>query len=1219
MEMEETIVTEWLKSLHMEQYSESFIDNGYDDLEICKQIGAPDLDAIGVVNPGHRNALLGAVMMLREEGAASVYFTVEEAQLASREHALTHNPPRGGPRGGRSSRSSRGSRGSGSTASTPGEGPLHSIPMPLASAASNTTPSRYLDAYEAGRAELVRLPHTQLSGLLKERLVQDAVDLATHPYTTQIWSVSSSPQPWRNDYRWRSPYESMELEFSCTSPTSQDGVRGVLEGLASRYADEFNTHYQDVFDHLDKLRMEAWAQLVNRVKTPMLSATGDDHIQRPTSPSRASLQHEHYLGGHEEEEHGDGGGSSSSQPRQHSSSQTSSHSSSPDHRGYDDQPIYVPGRYNPSSCLSDAEEDQIYGYTGGFRGGGLRPPLFSHTEGCLNPRSALIYELPPVGDVKHGGNSKKRIGFGKFLKTLKRDLKRSSGTTKNNKNRLTHNLNNLPRLKEQEMQRRREEQFREHEQILRDLRQGLLRSERPLRETAIFYTKGIPYQDDTYMYDDEVGEGVMGGVDVGACVGPSQAGGCVGPPLHWYDEPPYESDPEDFLIAKDQLREPYVSSMRVVMKEEDIISLRTAGDISIPRDVTKTAHTHWAVGGAPGYVFRSPTHAHHRSPTHTHWPEVTYPSGRCVATYAQPVYDNVRSGSVVLARPERRSRREPEYHNVESIRGPPGSSTGGGNSRRGKRPLLRDSTGADYSSDVHSVTSRLSNVSVETNRSDPTDLRLSKYTVSVCQADVHLVTGCPESSQSRSSMSGGSEDGHSPSHSSDYEDQDDNERSGSASLVGRMRGLRRDMQKKISRLKSPRGSTSSSPGPLPGDKAGSGGLPLSGHPQQQQQPAASSFESLPSSAPVASTTALGSNRSSLSGEEAEPYTGPFIGRARALVDCQPSPYDRDALKFKKGDIIDIIAKNPSGLWKGCVDGRVGHFKFILVEEEVERPTRRSRPWRGSTPRRGRAHTLEELLTRLHLGHLIQVFVLNGYEDLEQFRDVEKADLDCLGITDPETCAKILTAVALLHDADSEPEQDLPETLETTEVALRRGDHGRDSGCYTDHRSTAVVTLDENNLDTRQSTPSTDTSSGYHSRGAYNIPLGEATLTSRDDHSSALDSPSSESAPTSGTGQPGPHSEPHSYRAHLATVLPASPRAKLRQQQDHKQKQDSQVDYEAKYVTARNVFEKEVLKREVPFTVRSPKRNSESQSPTEEIENEEKSEESSVAVAEEASP
>lgn len=78
------------------------------------------------------------------------------------------------------------------------------------------------------------------------------------------------------------------------------------------------------------------------------------------------------------------------------------------------------------------------------------------------------------------------------------------------------------------------------------------------------------------------------------------------------------------------------------------------------------------------------------------------------------------------------------------------------------------------------------------------------------------------------------------------------------------------------------------------------------------------------------------------------------------------------LILQKGDTIDLIAKNPSGLWKGCVDGRVGHFKFILVEEEVERPVRKSRAWRGNTPRRGRSRTLEELLNRLHLGHLIQV-------------------------------------------------------------------------------------------------------------------------------------------------------------------------------------------------------------------------------------------------------
>lgn len=170
-------------------------------------------------------------------------------------------------------------------------------------------------------------------------------------------------------------------------------------------------------------------------------------------------------------------------------------------------------------------------------------------------------------------------------------------------------------------------------------------------------------------------------------------------------------------------REPYVSSPRLALKDEDIISLRTAGDISVPREVSKTAHTHWP-GGGSHYAFRSPTHAPRGGPTHTHWAEPIYQSGRCVATYAQPVYDNVRSAGVLAterAGQLRVGRREPEYHNVEALR------PGGG--RRGRRPLLRES-GGDYASDVHSVTSRLSNVSVETNRSDPTDLRLSKYTVS---------------------------------------------------------------------------------------------------------------------------------------------------------------------------------------------------------------------------------------------------------------------------------------------------------------------------------------------------------------------------------------------------------------------------------------------------------------------------------------------------------
>lgn len=196
-----------------------------------------------------------------------------------------------------------------------------------------------------------------------------------------------------------------------------------------------------------------------------------------------------------------------------------------------------------------------------------------------------------------------------------------------------------------------------------------------------------------------------------------------------------------------------MSSPRLALKDEDIISLRTAGDISVPREVSKTAHTHWP-GGGSHYAFRSPTHAPRGGPTHTHWAEPIYQSGRCVATYAQPVYDNVRSAGVLAterAGQLRVGRREPEYHNVEALR------AGGG--RRGRRPLLRES-GGDYASDVHSVTSRLSNVSVETNRSDPTDLRLSKYTVSHSSSR-HVRTRSPaeqgEQSPGELGASGGGE------------------------------------------------------------------------------------------------------------------------------------------------------------------------------------------------------------------------------------------------------------------------------------------------------------------------------------------------------------------------------------------------------------------------------------------------------------------------------
>lgn len=49
---------------------------------------------------------------------------------------------------------------------------------------------------------------------------------------------------------------------------------------------------------------------------------------------------------------------------------------------------------------------------------------------------------------------------------------------------------------------------------------------------------------------------------------------------------------------------------------------------------------------------------------------------------------------------------------------------------------------------------------------------------------------------------------------------------------------------------------------------------------------------------------------------------------------------------------------------------------------------------------------------------MSLFVLNGYEDLESFCEIQEKDLDYLGLTDPEHRAKILAAVQVLQDFES---------------------------------------------------------------------------------------------------------------------------------------------------------------------------------------------------------
>ncbi|KAG7211757.1 hypothetical protein KM043_011003 [Ampulex compressa] len=479
----------------------------------------------------------------------------------------------------------------------------------------------------------------------------------------------------------------------------------------------------------------------------------------------------------------------------------------------------------------------------------------------------------------------------------------------------------IHRLKVQEALRKKERFHKEHEEILRDIRQGLMQLGRDGR--------GQLPGDDTYMYDEDARCGGAGGL------GPGPGG------QHWYDEPPYESDPEDFLMGASGGPVPtatiqngrvcFTLNLRPENRGEGVISLRTAGDISLPRDRSRKG----AASTMRGLIVPQ---GHNNPPT------------------------------IIPLTHSRASRESGDY----------------------------------ASSDVQSEASAL------------------------LEGDAR------------------------------------------AGIAGRARNLRHDVQRKISRLRQ--------------DRASSEAFPCS----------ASSVESLPSGS-GSSTQALvraGSNHSSISCEDRDAVSptsiGPVLCRARALVDYTPSPYDKDALKFKKGDIIDVVQMNKSGLWKGVVHNRIGHFKFINVEILNDRVPRRGEPERGKWGQRYRQKpgSVQELLQRMNLQvgaslrkteganddtvqEHIPVFVLNGYEDLELFREIEPADLDYLRIHQPEHRAKILTAVQLLHDLQSGSEGDLASSSEGDEVGrlvltsgqtsghcspFNRRQFPRDSGCYDAHKN-----------------------------------------------------------------------------------------------------------------------------------------------------------------------
>ncbi|XP_034746321.1 SAM domain-containing protein SAMSN-1b isoform X3 [Etheostoma cragini] len=200
-----------------------------------------------------------------------------------------------------------------------------------------------------------------------------------------------------------------------------------------------------------------------------------------------------------------------------------------------------------------------------------------------------------------------------------------------------------------------------------------------------------------------------------------------------------------------------------------------------------------------------------------------------------------------------------------------------------------------------------------------------------------------------------------------------------------------------------------------------------------------------SSSGVTSGSGCSSNRDSLRLEDDLLSKRQFCGRATVHTDFVPSPYDTESLKLMVGDVIDIIAKPPMGIWTGMLNGRVGNFKFIYVDVLTEKSP--------DTHKETQAHrlrhksTVQEVLKRLSLEEHFLSLQLNGYQTVEDLMMLREHHLTELNVTDPEHRHRLLGAVHSLQQmrSDHQLENEAQTPSENTKAGMNNCP--RDSGCH----------------------------------------------------------------------------------------------------------------------------------------------------------------------------
>ncbi|XP_056620374.1 SAM and SH3 domain-containing protein 1a isoform X3 [Triplophysa dalaica] len=213
------IVYEWLKTLQLCQYVEAFVDNGYDDLEVCKQIGDPDLDAIGVFIPHHRQRIHDAVKRLKDddkETATGLYFTLEPMPAVSPMYtsrmAEQCDSRMRGSRSWTEQSSDRAGRNVG-----------------YMGAPRNLTLGH--------RKELEVYPKLKLKIMIRDKLIRDGINLARPPYS------------------------------------NKDGSLGNIDDLAQEHSEYYNTYFGDVGDRMEELRKRQVSQELDMEKADTSSGS----------------------------------------------------------------------------------------------------------------------------------------------------------------------------------------------------------------------------------------------------------------------------------------------------------------------------------------------------------------------------------------------------------------------------------------------------------------------------------------------------------------------------------------------------------------------------------------------------------------------------------------------------------------------------------------------------------------------------------------------------------------------------------------------------------------------------------------------------------------------------------------------------------------------------------------------------------------------------------